>query len=295
MALFDSDIIALVVVGLVGLGVYVINKLLGVGLKRLKSLQIGTKTKIQFVYRIFTIAVLVYFIVEGFPLFGQIDPTYTTILTGAISTALAFASSGIFSNLVSGIALILIKPFEIGDVIKINEDLGVVRSIRLTRVVIETFDNIKVVKSNSEIISSNIVNFSMDITKIRKFVDFKDTVHYAEKLFPSMLDEVESDEESLKQIFNIVFKPKKKQKLHNYIWTMELPYKGFLVKIDQIETLCKGYKDKFGFEPRFHVSNIGRDITLRFRIMTYDTAKIFNKQPEFAHDLYEIIHQIKEE
>jgi len=72
---------------------------------------------------------------------------------------------------------------------------------------------------------------------------------------------------------------------------MEMPYKGFLHKIDQIETLCKEYREVFGFKPRYHVNGVGRDISVKFRIMTTETAKIFNDQPEFANDLYKIIHR----
>jgi small-conductance mechanosensitive channel len=294
MALFESNFIAIIVIVIIGLALFIVNKFLNFVLNKTTSISVPTKIKAQFIFRLIIFAIIIYLILEGFPIFEEIDPTYTAILTGAVSTALAFASSGIFSNLVSGITLILIRPFEIGDVIKINQDQGVVRSIRLTRVVIETFDNIKVVKSNSEIISSNIINFSISLRKIRNFVQFKDEIHYAENLFPSMLEEVEEDEKTLRDIFNSLFKSNRIQKVHNYIWSMELPYKGFFNKIDKIETLCKEYRKKFRFKPRYHVSGVGRDISLKFRILTYNTAALFEYQPEFANDLYNIIHEHEE-
>ncbi|TFF96351.1 MAG: mechanosensitive ion channel [Promethearchaeota archaeon] len=292
MALFETDFIALIFLGLIALALYIVNKITTFALDKSSTISVATEIKMLFILRIASFAIIIFILIEGFPLFEQIDPTYTAILTGSISTAIAFASSGIFSNLVSGIALLMIRPFEIGDVVKINQDQGVVRSIRLTKVVIETFDNIRVVKANSEIISANIINYSMNLGRIRKFVDFKDKIHYAEELFPSMLaGEEEEDEKSLRNLFTTIFKLNKTQKVHNYIWTMEMPYKGFLHKIDQIETLCKEYREVFGFKPRYHVNGVGRDISVKFRIMTTETAKIFNDQPEFANDLYKIIHR----
>ena len=292
MALFETDFIALIFLGLIALALYIVNKITTFALDKSSTISVATEIKVLFILRIASFAIIIFVLIEGFPLFEQIDPTYTAILTGSISTAIAFASSGIFSNLVSGIALLMIRPFEIGDVVKINQDQGVVRSIRLTKVVIETFDNIRVVKANSEIISANIINYSMNLGRIRKFVDFKDKIHYAEELFPSMLaGEEEEDEKSLRNLFTTIFKLNKTQKVHNYIWTMEMPYKGFLHKIDQIETLCKEYREVFGFKPRYHVNGVGRDISVKFRIMTTETAKIFNDQPEFANDLYKIIHR----
>lgn len=159
---------------------------------------------------------------------------------------------------------------------------------------IETFDNIKVVKSNSEILSSKIINFTINLRKMRNFLQFKDEIHYAEKLFPSILDEVEEDEKTLRNVFSSLFKSNQIQKVHNYIWTMELPYKGFFSKLDKIETLCKEYRKNFRFKPRYHVSGVGRDITMKFRILTFDTAALFQYQPKFANKLYEIIHNNEE-
>ncbi|MBD3342005.1 MAG: mechanosensitive ion channel [Candidatus Lokiarchaeota archaeon] len=294
MALFESDFIALIFLAVIGVGLYLTNKILSLFLNKAPSVSVATRIKVTFVFRIVSFAILIYLIIEGFPIFEQIPPTYTAILTGSISTALAFASSGIFSNLVSGLALISIRPFEVGDVVKINQDLGVVRSIRLTKVVIETFDNIKVVKSNSEIISSTIINHSANLGRIRKFVNFKDKIHYAENLFPSMLEEEEEDENLLRELFTTFFKKNKNQKVHNYIWTMEIPYLGLFNRLDKIETVCKEYRKKFGFKPRYHIFKVGRDITLKFRIMTLKTRNIFDFQPRFANEMYKIIHEYVE-
>ncbi|MHA2475220.1 MAG: mechanosensitive ion channel domain-containing protein, partial [Promethearchaeota archaeon] len=93
----------------------------------------------------------VYFLIEGFPSFTQIPAEYSVIITGAVSTVIAFATSEVFSNFISGLLIWIIDPFNIGDVVKIQGHKGVVKSITLTRVAIETFDRIIVELSNSDV------------------------------------------------------------------------------------------------------------------------------------------------
>jgi len=111
-------------------------------------------------------------IIEGFPSFEEIDPTYAAILTGAISTALAFASSGIFKNLVSGIVLMFVGPFDVGDIIKIKSNKGIVRNITLSKTILETFDAKIIEISNTEVFSSSVVNYTHKISRFRDFEQF---------------------------------------------------------------------------------------------------------------------------
>ena len=72
---------------------------------------------------------------------------------------------------------------------------------------------------------------------------------------------------------------------------MGMPFEGFLTRIDKIESLCKKYKEHFKFKPRYHIEKFGREITVKFRIFTHDPDLLFEYQPEFANDLYEIINR----
>ena len=67
----------------------------------------------------------------------------------------------------------IIRPLDVGDLVKIENDKGIVRSIGLTKTILETFDNILIEKSNSQIISATIVNYTVKLGRRKSFEDFK--------------------------------------------------------------------------------------------------------------------------
>ena len=121
---------------------YFINRFISILFARLTRIPIARKNKLIFAFRILSILVLLYFIINGFPSFTTLPADYTAIVTGAISTALAFVFSGVFSNFIAGVLLWIVDPFDLGDVVKIGGHKGVVKSITLSKVVIETMDRI---------------------------------------------------------------------------------------------------------------------------------------------------------
>jgi hypothetical protein len=236
---------------------------------------------------------------EGIPSFQQIDPTYQAILTGSITTAIAFSSSGIFTNLVSGIILIIIRPFDVGDLVKIKGDKGIVRSINLTSTVIETFDYILIEKSNSEVISSPIINYTIKLGKIKTFEEFKKLVQSPldRDIFLSdkqLIDDRKEYENELREFYNNISK-RKPPNLYAYTFRMTFPYKRFRLVMDQVEKLCKEYRNKgiFRLRPRFHIIDIGFKITVKFKILTLYSEKIFNYQSQFTDDVYKISYAQK--
>ena len=120
MALFSSDPEALIYLLIIGVGLYLLNKLISATFGKSKKISLKQKMIVNFSLKIFTVLIIVFLIIEGFPIVSQIDPTYTAIFTGSISTAIAFASSGIFANFFSGIIMMLIRPFEVNDLVKIE-------------------------------------------------------------------------------------------------------------------------------------------------------------------------------
>ncbi|MCB0384698.1 MAG: mechanosensitive ion channel, partial [Bdellovibrionales bacterium] len=77
---------------------------------------------------------------------------------GIFSVALGFASQTSASNLISGIFLIVEKPFVVGDTVRIGEKEGFVLSIDLLSTQIRTFDNLMVRIPNETLMKSPIVN-----------------------------------------------------------------------------------------------------------------------------------------
>ena len=79
---------------------------------------------------------------------------------GVLSVAVGFASQTSASNLISGLFLIAEKPFEIGDVLKLNEFTGEVISIDLISIKLKTFDNVMIRVPNETLIKTTFTNLS---------------------------------------------------------------------------------------------------------------------------------------
>ena len=79
---------------------------------------------------------------------------------GVLSVAIGFASQTSASNLISGLFLIVEKPFAIGDVITVGTVTGEVLSIDMLSVKLRTFDNLFVRVPNEMLIKSTVTNVS---------------------------------------------------------------------------------------------------------------------------------------
>jgi small-conductance mechanosensitive channel len=98
---------------------------------------------------------------------------------GVLTVALGFASQTSASNFISGLFLIIERPFVIHDVLKIGDTTGEVIGIDLLSVKLRTFDNLLVRIPNEALLKSNIVNLTH--FPIRRF-DLKIGVAYKEDI-----------------------------------------------------------------------------------------------------------------
>ena len=295
VAIFRTDFEALVYLIIIGIGIFLINKFISSIVGRTKRIPLKEKIIAKFLFKIISIFVIVYFIIAGFPSFDDIPSEYVAILTSSISIAIAFASSGIFTNLISGMVLMIIRPLDIGDLVKIENDKGIVRSIGLTKTILETFDNILIEKSNSQIISATIVNYTVKLGRRKSFEDFKKKILAPQDKGILKIEETLGDkdlERDLKEAYDKLHS-KLYPNLYNYSFRMTFPYKRFRLIIDNIEALCLKYKESgiFRLKPRFDIIDFGFRITLKFRLLTFSPQKIFDFQPKFAKEVYNIIYK----
>ncbi|MFX1236870.1 MAG: mechanosensitive ion channel family protein [Promethearchaeota archaeon] len=293
MALFQDDIIAAIIIALTAVLLYCVNQIASISLQSIKKIPLKQKNLAKFLLRIVSVVIIAFLVIEGFPSFKEIPPEYSAILTGSISTALAFVSSEIFANFMAGILLFIIDPLDIGDVVKVKGYKGVVLSITLTRVVLETFDNVKVDIANSEIMNSSILNYTKKIKYTKNFIRFKKQViipQYRGKghLDGYLFNSEEEEENELRDLHKQISQDANKI-IHMYNFSIKYPFKRFRILIDKTDKLCVQFKQKFGFKPRFHIIDIGFEITVKFRIVTLKAKALMEYQPEFAKNIFKII------
>jgi small-conductance mechanosensitive channel len=79
---------------------------------------------------------------------------------GVLTVAIGFASQTAASNLVSGVFLLLERPFAVGQVIRVGSTTGEVMSIDLLSTTLRTFDNLAVRIPNESLMKSEITNLT---------------------------------------------------------------------------------------------------------------------------------------
>jgi small-conductance mechanosensitive channel len=98
---------------------------------------------------------------------------------GVLTVAIGFAAQTSASNLISGIFLMIERPFVVGNTISVGDIRGEVMAIDLLSTKIRTFTNLMVRIPNETLVKSNIVNFSF--FPIRR-LDLEVGVNYASDL-----------------------------------------------------------------------------------------------------------------
>ena len=86
------------------------------------------------------------------------EPEVVVTGLGLTSLALGFALKDIISNFVSGILILGLRPFEIGDEIVVGDTEGSVQRIRLRATEIRTYDGRLVLVPNAELFTSRVTN-----------------------------------------------------------------------------------------------------------------------------------------
>ena len=129
-------------------------------------------------YRFFKhfISALIYIIGIGFAIYSipSLRTLSVSLFAGAgiIAVIVGFASQHAFANIVSGVFIVIFKPFRVGDRITIGADLrGVVEDINLRHTIIRNFENKRIIVPNSIISNEKIENASIGDERICKFVD----------------------------------------------------------------------------------------------------------------------------
>jgi len=89
-----------------------------------------------------------------------IQLTIFAALVGAVGVAAGLALSGTMQNFASGVLILLLKPFKVGDNIIAQGQEGTVSMIQLFFTIVTTFDNRKVVIPNSKLSNEVIINIS---------------------------------------------------------------------------------------------------------------------------------------
>ena len=89
-----------------------------------------------------------------------VQTTAAVAILGAAGLAIGFALQGSLGNFASGVMLIIFKPYQIGDLVKLAGEVGVVEAIEVFNTIIITPDNRTIIIPNGQVGSAPIENLS---------------------------------------------------------------------------------------------------------------------------------------
>lgn len=180
---------------------------------------------------------------------------------GIFAAFLGFASQQAFSNIVSGIFIVIFQPFRVGDFIKIGDDvLGTVEDITLRHTVINNLENRRIIMPNSSISTQTITNSSITDEKCCRFMEFnisfESDVDLAMQIMqeeankhPDLLDN-RTDEEKEKQENPVRVRVTELLetgvRIRAWVWTKDSPT-AFVIKCDLNYAIKKRF-DEAGIE-----------------------------------------------
>lgn len=97
----------------------------------------------------------------------------SSLLAGAgiAAVAVGFASQAALSNIISGIFIILFKPFRINDRLTLLAYTGIVEDITLRHTVIRDFENRRIIVPNANISNEILINSDFGEERICKWID----------------------------------------------------------------------------------------------------------------------------
>ncbi len=160
-------------------GAFVISEVLRWSIKRMATLNYKKlkpdptqfsfiKNAISFVIYSIALVIIIYSI-PGLEAIGA------TLFAGAgiFAAIIALASQQAFSNIISGIFIVISKPFRVGDFIEISVlHKGVVEDITLRHTVIRDIQNNRIIVPNSKINSETIVNYHLNDERKKEKIEY---------------------------------------------------------------------------------------------------------------------------
>ncbi len=161
IAYFPSLLSALILLVLFWIANKIVQKLLYSTLKKTKidkqacNLLLRTARVALYIFAVLTIA-------------DQLQINIKSLLAGVgvVGLAVSFAAKDTIGNIISGIVIIIDRPFKEDDWISIGSMHATVTEIRLRTTVLTTFDNETVVVPNQKLSQERIINYTMT-SKIR--------------------------------------------------------------------------------------------------------------------------------
>lgn len=118
-------------------------------------------TAVLFLRKVAYVILLVVLVLAVLQVFG-VPMTSMIAVLGAAGLAIGLALKDSLSNIASGVMLVTLKPFRVGDIVNINGETGKVETVSIFQTCLRGADNQTIVLPNSLITTDSIINLTPD-------------------------------------------------------------------------------------------------------------------------------------
>lgn len=209
-----------------------------------------------------TLSAVIYLVGFGLAIYTipALKSIATSILAGAgiMAVAIGFASQAALSNIISGLFIVIYKPFGVNDRIDVNNLAGIVEDITLRHTVIRNFENQRIIIPNSIISAEVIVNsdliderickhivmgisYESDIDKARSIIQ-EEALKHPFCIDARQAEEMETNPDQV--AVRVVEWAESSIHLKAWVWANNMG-EGFQMKCDLLESIKKRF-DKEG-------------------------------------------------
>jgi small-conductance mechanosensitive channel len=170
-----TDFRLIFLVAVLVMGAFILARLLRIAVRRYTNQLKEEEDKTAYKFLENTIGFLifsVFFLIITYTIPSLRSIALTLFASASILAAiLGFASQKAFSNIVSGIFIVIFKPFRVGDIITIGAHWGIIEDITLRHTIVRGIENRRIIIPNASISEETILNFSIKDPKTCKFIE----------------------------------------------------------------------------------------------------------------------------
>ncbi len=254
---WESIVFAIVVLAFATVVSRVFKFLIGRGVKAAALKLKVDHTRYRFILNATDFLIYLIAFVVIFKSIPALNAYGNTLLTGAgvLAAIVGFASQSAFSNIISGIFLVIFRPFSVGDRVQIGQlYTGNVEDITLRHTVIRNFENRLIVIPNSVINNETIINSTLSNELVCIFVEFTiafssdvdkaiQIIHDQAVQHPECRDH-RTEEDKMKGVPQVIVRlvnlTEFGQHLRSYVWAKDPPT-AFVVKTDLLKAVKKEF------------------------------------------------------
>ncbi len=227
------------------------------------------------------IAIGLAFIYIAFLAFFYALPDVFTYMVGAlgassliIGAAIGLAIGQAVRNLVSGLYVIVSRPFHVEDYVRIGTIEGIVKEISMNYTRLRQPDGSDILVPNNAVLDSDVTNFMYEKQKLQ-----------------TELDEVPKSDTKRKSVLRRVSRIIETEKVVRYVFPMSFHTSQDLRKLrTALDQVCDQWATKFGFRPFYEINEVAQfSFSYNFILFADKAKKILELKPIFIDSVLDAL------